>query len=318
MSYNVSSLSQYVDQRGKDILFDLVAGGEFLNSPFGTIRVVEGVKDGTLLDIHVGTNTLEFQAGTCVNTPSGGTTFDKVQIGTTLFTHYAEFCGQDLASKFPVLLRAGAESQAEWPETIMRNYIEQANSQVNLAYWRAGYNSYSTDLNLNGGGILYRLIRTSLSASTYTVAGVNQLSTLGYAFSAANAINTLKLLAAQRPASTYAAPVEFRMGPESFEQLKFANVAANLYHFAPSADPYRMPIDGMVNAYAVCDFGLAGAKAIVAITPDSIAFGCDLVSDIEDVAFGYDRRDNIMWMRIGFSIGAQVLKENEIGVITWA
>lgn len=315
MAFNVASLSQYIDQSSKDIIMSVVAGANTLVSPFGTILIKEGIKGGSIQQIKIGANTVEFQLGACVSTVSGGTAFSAIDLGTTTYTHYAEFCGQDLSSKFPVLLRAGATSEVDMPKIVMDDYTAKMQNAIGLAAWRAGYLAYSTDLQITGW--LTQLINTSLSASTYTVAGVGGSPSVS-PFSAANAVATINTLAANRPAALYNLPVEFRMDPAAFEQLKLGYIAANNYFFDPAADPFRMKLNGLVNCYAVADFGLAGAKAIVAVAENGLAFGTDLVSDTDGIATGYDARLNKTWMRMTFSIGAKVVKASEIGVATWA
>lgn len=315
--FSTSNLAQYVDQSGRDIIFAAVAGANWLDS--NMIRVVEGVKAGTIVDIHKGSNTLEFQAGNCVTTGSGGTSFDKVQLQTTLFTHFDDnYCGQDLSDKFPQLLRAGADSMVNWPQVITDDIVAQTQNLIGKGYWQANYNSFVTDFNLNGGGIAYRLFRTTASASTYTVNGVGGNPTLAAPFSSSTAVANINALMARRPAALYNVPLEVHMGPAEFEQLRLAYITANYYNFAAEQDPFRFRLIGFTNVTAVCDFGLADSKAIIVLAPDTVAYGCDLLSDQESIAIGYDARLNKTWIRICVAVGAQVIKAGEIGIMNWA
>lgn len=316
--FSTSNLAQYVDQSGKEIIFNAVAGANWLDS--GMIRVVEGVKAGTIVDIHKGSNTMEFQIGNCVSTASGGTSFDKVQLTTTLFTHFDDnYCGQDLSDKFPQLLRAGAEGVVNWPATVTADMEKQTQNKIGLGYWQSSYNSFVTDFNLNGGGLCYRLFRTTASASTYTVNGVGGNPTLASPFTASTAVANINALLLRRPTALYQVPLEVRMAPEDFEQLKQAYITANSFNYAAAIqDPFRMGLVGFTNVTAVCDFGLAGSKAIVVLAPDTVAYGCDLLSDQEQIAVGYDARLNKTWVRICVAVGAQVIKAGEIGIMNWA
>lgn len=307
MSFNVSSLSQYIDQSSTELLVNMVAGANTFDSP--VILVKEGIKGGSIEEIPLFSNQLEFQPGNCVSTPSGGTTFTKVQLGTTTFTHYDEFCGQDLSARFPKLLRAGATSEIDMPTVVMDDYTKQTQNLVAKAAWQGLYNGYTSDLSI--AGWLQQLVNTSISGSTYK-------KTIGTTFSAGNAVQMINEFVSSRPTALYAESVEVRMGPEDFEALKQGYISANNYHFDPTADKFRMPLNGFTDVVAVADFGLAGSKAIVAVATNGLAFGCDLKSDKDSIATDYDKRLNKTWLRITMSIGAKVAKPGDIGVFLHA
>lgn len=316
MAFTVSALSQYIDQSKKDLILAAVAGASTFEGTM--IRVVEDVKDGTIQKIHVASATPEFQEGNCVSTTSGDTAFSDVSLQTKLFTWYEEFCGQSIASKYPQILNRGANSTVNWPEALMNHKVELAQNAIVKAFWQAGRAGFSTDLNIASNGVLSRLINTSASASTYTIAGVGGASAYGAALSVTNAVSAVTTMLNARPAALYNVPIEVRMDPAAFEILKQAYIAANYYNFPPGNDPYRMALIGFANVTAVADFGLAGSKAMVALAPDTLAFGCDLVSDNDQIVAGYNEQTNTTWTRMCFSIGAAVLKPAEIGVVTFS
>ncbi len=310
--FNVSTLSQRVDQSSTEILVAAVAGANTLQSPM--VYVEEGIPGGSKKLVYIGTPTLEFQQGACVSTPSGGTEITAVEIGTTTFTHYDEFCGQNLSAKYPQLKRAGATAEIDMPQIIIDQYVKLMQNAISLATWRGNYNGYTSDLSIDGW---LKQIHAA-SASTYSVNGVGGATLLPYAFSASNAVATVNTLASFRPAALYNEPIEFHMDPTAFEALKLGYIAANSFFNDPTGDPFRMPLHGIVNAVAVADFGLAGSKAIVALAPNTVAFGCDLLSDNDNIATDYDKKHNVTWMRMTLSIGAKIVKPAEIGMVRWA
>lgn len=317
MAFTVSALSQYIDQSKKELIYAAVAGANTFEGDM--IRVVEGIKDGSIQKIHIVAATPEFQQGNCVSTTSGDTAFSDVSLQTKLFTWYEEFCGQSIASKYPQILNAGATSTVNWPERLMAHKVSIAQNAIVGAFWQAGRAGYTTDLSITSNGILYQLINgATYSASTYTVNGVGGSPAYGSALSVSNASSAVTSLLRNRPAALYNVPIEVRMDPAAFEILKQDYITKNYFNFPPGSDPYRMPIIGVVNATAVADFGLAGSKAMVALAPDTLAFGTDLVSDNDQMVAGYNAQTNITWTRMTFSIGACVLKAAEIGVVTFS
>lgn len=310
--FNVSTLSQRIKQDSTDILIGMVAGASSLKSPY--IIVKDGIKGGTAELIYLAENTLEFQSGLSVSTPSGGTEITAVSLQTSTYTHYNTFYGQNLAAKYPQILRAGATSEIDIPQIILDDYTKKVNNAVSLAAWRGNYNSYANDINIDGW---LKEIHAQ-SASTYSVNGTGGATLLPYAFSAANSVALIRQLMRYRPAGVVNNGVEIHMDPAILDEYRLGLIDQNNYFNDPTGDPTRVKCHGFSNVVAVADDGLQGSKAIVAITENCLAFGCDLLSDQDDIATGYNEEFNRTWMRITMSVGTKVVRPAEIGMIRWA
>ncbi|HEY0976344.1 MAG TPA: hypothetical protein VGE21_02650 [Flavobacteriales bacterium] len=290
-----------------DFITNAVAGATTFNSP--TIVFKENVKAGTLVEVPVYSNQLKLRAGNNVKTSSGGTTISTIQLGTSLFTHFDIMTGQDLSDRFPQILHAGATSEIDMPEAILANYTVLVQNAVSEAVWQGGYNGYAGDVTIDGW--LKQLVNTSHSAKTY-----NQ--SVAYAFSAQNAVSLVNTFLQSRPNRLYTAPIELRMSPQAFESLKLGYIQEKSYFHDPTLDPWKMNINGISNCVAVADTGLVGAKAMVAITTNTLYAAADLKSDQNEIKFGYDDKLNESWMRICLSIGCKVALPEDIGVFRFA
>lgn len=318
MSFNVSALSAYVDQKSQalNIIQAAVAGGAVIDSPI--FRIVENVKAGGTVKLYVNTNTVEFQSTACLDVQSGSTEYTTVDGITKLFASYETLCGQDIASKYPHILQAGAESLINWPEAVMNNKVELVQNAIAKAIWQAGYLSFATDLTITSNGYLQRLINTSLSASTYTVNGTGGAPAFGQALTVTNAVSALTTVLRARPASLQGKLIEVHMAPADLELVRLAYIEKNYYNFKPGDDMARLPVIGISNAFCVADPGLEASKAWVAAAPDTLAFLCDLRSDDTQLLAGYTPEFNRSWLRMQFALGVAVLKASEIGTITFS
>jgi len=307
MAFNVSSLNQYVNQNSKELMAAAVAGSNSFEN--NHIRIVEGIKAGSAQEIKIFANTLEWQAGGCDLTPSGDTAFSVRSLGTTGFKSYTTYCGQDLASRFPVLLKPGADNQLDIDEAIANNIVEQAANSVSLAIWQGQYNSVG-DIGAGVSGFLKKLITTSYSGSTFKPAGTYT------SFSSGTAIAIVDDLLTNMPDAMLTMPLVLSMPAKFYNCLKLAlrdsQSIAFAYGAEGSADSFVYP--GFDNVVCRRDTGLTGAKVIVLTNAQNLIVGTDLMSDADNLKFGHNEEKGYDYHNISLALGTEIGFPSQVGI----
>ncbi len=310
MSISVSSLNQFVDQSSTDFIIAFLAKG-LGQLPAGFIDVRTGIKGGSIQNVPLFTNTVNYQAGGCSLTASGTTAFAARALGTTLFEAKDTWCHADLSAKFPVLLSAGANGDIK-PEAagkILDDITSQVARDVAKAAWQGGYSTSVNSLYAVQGW-LYKLIKTTYSASTF---GTTSAFT---AYNSSNAVVIIDEMVANIPDEISSMDLTLLMQPKDFNVLKVAY--RNAYGQGSLSDlpndPNGFTMITYNNITARKHDGLTGSNAMVLAPNGQFLFGTDLESDFTDPVFGNDGLTNLDYYRIPFSFGCEIAFPAQIGV----
>ena len=311
MSFNVASLTNYVNEQSTDLISRLYF--EKTSSDYFTLQ--SGVKKTDALHLLAVTAFPQDGSG-CSPTASGDVNFSNRDITVGQITYYSGFCMKDLIPKYTqIMLRAGnAETEdmmfeAEVADSIIKTIMEHNE----VADWQGDTASANVYINRYDG-----LIKTIDAAAT-AVSGNTSAATSITSGASGNVDSLVNAMANARPAKVKSAlnQVLF-VGQDTFDKYVDTLNAKNLFNVdATSWANYSVSIPGK-NITLVGVVGLDGTDRMFLGTQENFFLGFDLQNDEEEFDMWYEKKDDKVYYRVKFKRGLQVAYPNEIVEFTLA
>jgi len=311
MSFNVASLTNYVNEQSTDLISRLYF--EKTSSDYFTLQ--SGVKKTDALHLLAVTAFPQDGSG-CSPTASGDVVFSNRDITVGQITYFSGFCMKDLIPKYTqILLRAGnAETEdmafeAEVADSIIKTIMEHNE----VADWQGDTASGNVYINRYDG--LIKII----DAATTAVDGNTTSATAITSGSSGNVDTLVNAMANARPAKVKSAlnQVLF-VGQDTFDKYVDTLNAKNLFNVdATSWANYSVSIPGK-NITLVGVVGLDGTDRMFLGTQENFFLGFDLQNDEEEFDMWYEKKDDKVYYRVKFKRGLQVAYPNEIVEFTLA
>ena len=284
MSLNVSALSDYVNQVGRELLIET-----FASAPTAKYAdVLSGIKYKENLNLINDTMTL--QAGGCGGTNAGSTVFSARELQVDSIMDYVTICPRDFETKWTnALMKEGVEGSNEIPQQILDAYVtgkmSHAQREMERITWQGNKSTGSGNLALSNG-LLYRLNNTSDSAST-----VNYSTTGFHVSSAITAMDAMINLV----------PEDIAGVPNLIAFMSISN-AKTLAQALRNANYYNVAAPSFANGVFEFDYPLANVKIVgtiglntsasIILTPgDNIKLGQDGKSDLDKLDIYWDKSD---------------------------
>ena len=311
MSFDVSSLTNYVNEQSTDLISRLYF--EKTSSDYFTLQ--SGVKKTDAL--HLLSVTAFPQDGSgCSPTASGDVNFTNRDITVGQITYFSGFCMKDLIPKYTqILLRAGnAETDGMTFEAEVANSIISTIMEHNeVADWQGDTASANVYINRYDG--LIKII----DAATTAVDGNTSAATSITAGASGNIDTLITNITNARPAKLKSAANQVLfIGQDNFDKYVDTLNAKNLYHVdATSWANYSVSIPGK-NVTLVGVVGLDGTDRMFLGTQENFFLGFDLQNDEEEFDMWYEKKDDKVYYRVKFKRGLQVAYPNEIVEFTLA
>ena len=311
MSFNVASLTNYVNEQSTDLISRLYF--EKTSSDYFTLQ--SGVKKTDALHLLAVTAFPQDGSG-CSPTASGDVTFSNRDITVGQITYFSGFCMKDLIPKYTqILLRAGnAETEdmafeAEVADSIIKTIMEHNET----ADWQGDTASGNVYINRYDG--LIKII----DAATTAVAGNTSAATSITSGASGNVDTLVNNICNARPAKVKSAANQVLfVGQDTFDKFVDTLNAKNLYHVdATSWANYSVSIPGK-NVTLVGVVGLDGTDRMFLGTQENFFLGFDLQNDEEEFDMWYEKKDDKVYYRVKFKRGLQVAYPNEIVEFTLA
>jgi len=311
MSFNVASLTNYVNEQSTDLISRLYF--EKTSSDYFTLQ--SGVKKTDALHLLAVTAFPQDGSG-CSPSASGSVSFTNRDITVGQITYFDGFCMKDLIPKYTqILLRAGnAETEdmtfeAEVADSIIKTIMEHNE----VADWQGDTASGNVFINRYDG-----LIKIIGAAGT-AIAG-NTTSATSITSGASGNVDTLiNAVCNARPAKVKSAlnQVLF-VGQDTFDKFVDTLNAKNLFNVdATSWANYSVSIPGK-NVTLVGVVGLDGTNRMFLGTQENFFLGFDLQNDEEEFDMWYEKLEDKVYYRVKFKRGLQVAYPNEIVQFTLA
>ena len=311
MSFNVASLTNYVNEQSTDLISRLYF--EKTSSDYFTLQ--SGVKKTDALHLLAVTAFPQDGSG-CSPTASGDVVFSNRDITVGQITYFSGFCMRDLIPKYTqILLRAGnAETEemafeAEVADSIIKTIMEHNE----VADWQGDTASGNVYINKYDG--LIKII----DAATTAVDGNTSAATSITSGASGNVDSLVNAMANARPAKVKSAlnQVLF-VGQDTFDKYVDTLNAKNLFNVdATSWANYSVSIPGK-NITLVGVVGLDGTDRMFLGTQENFFLGFDLQNDEEEFDMWYEKKDDKVYYRVKFKRGLQVAYPNEIVEFTLA
>jgi hypothetical protein len=311
MSFNVASLTNYVNEQSTDLISRLYF--EKTSSDYFTLQ--SGVKKTDALHLLAVTAFPQDGSG-CSPTASGDVVFSNRDITVGQITYFSGFCMKDLIPKYTqILLRAGnAETEemafeAEVADSIIKTIMEHNE----VADWQGDTASGNVYINRYDG--LIKII----DAATTAVDGNTASATAITSGASGNVDSLVNAMANARPAKVKSAlnQVLF-VGQDTFDKYVDTLNAKNLFNVdATSWANYSVSIPGK-NITLVGVVGLDGTDRMFLGTQENFFLGFDLQNDEEEFDMWYEKKDDKVYYRVKFKRGLQVAYPNEIVEFTLA
>ncbi len=305
MSFDVSSLTNYVNEQSTDLISRLYF--EKTSSDYFTLQ--SGVKKTDALHLLAVTAFPQDGSG-CSPTASGDVTFSNRDLTVGQITYFSGFCMKDLIPKYTqILLRAGNGEtedmafEAEVADSVIKTIMEHNE----VADWQGDTASANVYINRYDG--LIKII----DAATTAVDGNTSSATAITSGASGNVDTLVSDMANARPAKVKSAANQVLfVGQDTFDKYVDTLNAKNLYHVnATDWANYTVSIPGK-NVTLVGVAGLDGTDRMFLGTQENFFLGFDLQNDEEEFDMWYDKKDDKVYYRVKFKRGLQVAYPDEI------
>jgi len=305
MSFDVSSLTDYVNEQSTDLISRLYF--EKTSSDYFTLQ--SGVKKTDALHLLAVTAFPQDGSG-CTPSASGDVTFSDRNLTVGQITYYSGFCMKDLIPKYTqILLRNGNAETEEmvFEQEVANSIISTIMEHNEVADWQGDTNS--SDIYINRYDGLIKII----DAAGTAVDG-NTTSETSITSGASGNIDTIITnICNARPAKVKSAPNQVLfVGQDNFDKYVDTLNAKNLFHVnATDWANYTVSIPGK-NVTLVGVVGLDGTNRMFLGTQENFFLGFDLQNDEEEFDMWYEKKDDKVYYRVKFKRGVQVAYPNEI------
>ncbi len=294
MSFDVSALTNYVDEQAMALIVESVAGGQL--SKYAQIQPdVKGPTTINILDTDV-----VLQDDGCARSADGTTTLSQRTITPNALAVHEDLCMSDLAAKYTqTMLNQGVTNEKEdipFAELYFGLKIAKLQKQIEVLDWTgtAGAGSYA-GLGVQASSVV------DVAAPT---AGIQ---------TAANIIESLSFLAESMDEDiTDADDIKIFLGMDLFLMYQRAIADGNYFHYVVDGQPgNELPLVGFPQVTVVGTVGLSGLNSatpgdVVAYLTraSNIVIGVDLPDEeANDYRAWYDPNDRIFKTTFAFRRG---------------
>lgn len=305
MSFDVSSLTNYVNEQSTDLISRLYF--EKTSSDYFTLQ--SGVKKTDALHLLAVTAFPQDGSG-CTPSASGDVTFSDRNLTVGQITYYSGFCMKDLIPKYTQILLRNGNAETEdmvFEQEVANSIISTIMEHNEVADWQGDTGSGNVYINRYDG-----LIKIIDAAGT-AVDG-NTTSETSITSGASGNIDTIITnICNARPAKVKSAPNQVLfVGQDNFDKYVDTLNAKNLFHVnATDWANYTVSIPGK-NVTLVGVVGLDGTNRMFLGTQENFFLGFDLQNDEEEFDMWYEKKDDKVYYRVKFKRGVQVAYPNEI------
>ena len=305
MAFNVTGLTNYVNEQNTDILVKSLFGSKTASVLQAAGQVQVGVKSAEALNIL--SSDVYFQADGCGYTSSGNTTFSQRTITVGKIKVEETLCPKTLEAKWmQTQIAAGSPTAVPFEQAITESKASVIAKQLEIAMWQGDTATSNTNPNTNKFDGFNKII-DAVSAST--VAGNT---------SSATAITTTNIEALVDdiynviPADIATADdLVLWVGIDTFKKYTTALRNSNLFHYAVEAEGLEMMIPG-TNLKMIGVGGLNGTNKMYAGRLSNFFVGTDLANEEEELKYWYSQDNDEVRFRMTCKYGVQVAFPDQI------
>jgi len=305
MAFNVTGLTNYVNEQNTDILVKSLFGSKTASMLQAAGQVQVGVKSAEALNIL--SSDVYFQADGCGYTASGNTTFSQRTITVGKIKVEETLCPKTLEAKWmQTQIAAGSPTAVPFEQQISESKASVIAKQLEVAMWQGDTATSNTNPNTNKFDGFNKLI-DAVSAST--VVGNTSSAT---AITTTNVEALVDDIYNALPADIAEADdLVLWVGIDTFKKYTTALRDSNLFHYAVEAAGMEMMIPG-TNLKMVAVGGLNGTNRMWAGRLSNFFVGTDLANEEEELKYWYSQDNDEVRFRMTCKYGVQVAFPDQI------
>ena len=312
MSFNVSALTNYVNEQNTDILVKSLFGSKTAAMLQAAGQVQVGVKSAEALNIL--SSDVYFQADGCGYTASGNTTFTQRTITVGKIKVEETLCPKTLESKWmQTQIAAGSPTAVPFEQQITESKASVIAKQLEIAMWQGDTATSNTNPNTNKFDGFNKIID---AASASTIAGNTTSAT---AITVSNIDDILDAIYAAIPADIATADdLVCWVGIDTYKKMLTNLKNANLFHYVPDASTEMEMVYPGTNIKVVAVGGLNGTNRLFAGRMSNFFVGTDLANEEEELRYWYSQDNDEVRFRMTCKYGVQVAFPDQIVQFTLA
>jgi len=312
MSFNVSALTDYVNEQNTDILVKSLFGSKTAAMLQAAGQVQVGVKSAEALNIL--SSDVYFQADGCGYTSSGNTTFTQRTITVGKIKVEEDLCPKTLESKWmQTQIAAGSPTAVPFEQAITESKASVIAKQLEVAMWQGDTATSNTNPNTNKFDGFVKIID---AASASTIAGNTGAAT---AITTSNIDDILDAMYAAVPADIATAEdLVVWVGIDTYKKMLVNLKNANLFHYVPDAGTAMEMVYPGTNVKVVAVGGLNGTNRLFAGRLSNFFVGTDLANEEEEIRYWYSVDNDIVRFRMTCKYGVQVAFPDQLVQFTLA
>lgn len=307
MAFNVTALTDYVNQESRELLTAL----QFEQETAQYASIHSGIKSAETLQILANTPYPQDGSG-CGFNASGETAFSQRTLTTKAIKYQDSLCLRTLESKWTqILLKKGQQyDESDLPKEVLNDIGAQIKKQLETADWKGDTDSTNVFLNRYDG--LIKIIKAAT--------GTNVATAVSGPVTTSNVRTIIQNVIAAIPAQLAGNPnVKIFVGYDVAGMYRSKMFTDNLYHFVASKDQKGLMAEGTVHEI-VPVHGLDGLIAnsgdnpfIFAMDPDrNMHLGVDMENEEEEAKVWYSMDDDLFKYSFRFRRGWQIAFPSEI------
>jgi len=305
MAFNVTGLTNYVNEQNTDILVKSLFGSKTASMLQAAGQVQVGVKSAEALNIL--SSDVYFQADGCGYTASGNTTFSQRTITVGKIKVEETLCPKTLEAKWmQTQIAAGSPTAVPFEQQISESKASVIAKQLEVAMWQGDTATSNTNPNTNKFDGFNKLI-DAVSASTVVgnTSSATAITTTNIEALVDDIYNALPADIAE------ADDLVLWVGIDTFKKYTTALRDSNLFHYAVEAAGMEIMIPG-TNLKMVAVGGLNGTNRMWAGRLSNFFVGTDLANEEEELKYWYSQDNDEVRFRMTCKYGVQVAFPDQI------
>lgn len=312
MSFNVSALTNYVNEQNTDILVKSLFGSKTAAMLQAAGQVQVGVKSAEALNIL--SSDVWFAADGCGYSASGNTTFTQRTITVGKIKVEETLCPKTLESKWmQTQIAAGSPTAVPFEQAISESKASVIAKQLEIAMWQGDTATSNTNPNTNKFDGFVKIID---AASASTIAGNTGAAT---AITTSNIDDILDAMYAAVPADIATAEdLVVWVGIDTYKKMLVNLKNANLFHYVPDAGTAMEMVYPGTNVKVVAVGGLNGTNRLFAGRLSNFFVGTDLANEEEELRYWYSQDNDEVRFRMTCKYGVQVAFPDQLVQFTLA
>ena len=312
MAFNVTGLTNYVNEQNTDILIKSLFGSKTASMLQAAGQVQVGVKSAEALNIL--SSDVYFQADGCGYTASGNTTFSQRTITVGKIKVEEDLCPKTLEAKWmQTQIAAGSPTAVPFEQQITDSKASVIAKQLEVAMWQGDTATSNTNPNTNKFDGFVKIID---AASASTISGNTGAVT---AVTTSNIDDILDAIYAAIPADIATADdLVCWVGIDNYKKMLTNLKNANLFHYVPDASTEMEMVYPGTNVKVVAVGGLNGTNRMFAGRLSNFFVGADLANEEEDLRYWFSIDNDTVRFRMTCKYGVQVAFPDQIVQFTLA